>query len=102
MSKKIALVGNPNSGKTTLYCSTQGLPTTTQYSFKVDGNSVANFTEPHSRSKLYVYNPSKENIKISITYWYGDFNPSFLGLSDITHDLIRSLPFLKYINCFKD
>lgn len=73
-----------NMGNVTLYCSTMSLPSDTLYEFKADGKSVANFTEPHTRDKLYIYNPTSEPVRIMLTTWAADFDPSFMAISELT------------------
>ena len=72
-----------NMGSATLYCTTMSMPSKDQYDFKVEGKATTNFAEPYSRDRLYIYNSTSSDIKISVTSWYGEFDPSFLAVGEI-------------------
>ena len=73
-----------NTGNITLFCATKSLPTTDNYNFKANPISVANFCEPVVRDKLYILNNTKEDVKVILTTWEGEFNPTFMAVSEIS------------------
>lgn len=75
-----------NMGDGAIYCSTNSIPKMDLYDFKVNAKSQNHFAEPRTRNKLYILNPYTEDIEIIIKSWEGEFDPSFLALSEITID----------------
>ena len=73
-----------NMGDVTLYCATNSLPSQSMYDFKANPLSVANFTEPTNRNKLYIFNPFKKDVNIILTYWSDDFDPTFMAVGEIS------------------
>ena len=89
-----------NMGDTTIYCTTMSMPSDRKYDFKVDAKSTTNFAEPYNRERLYIFNPTNADIPISVTSWYGEFNPAFLAVSEITFNADTTLKTDGLINGF--
>lgn len=73
-----------NMGETVLYFATMNTPREDLYDFKCSPNSVANFAEPYTRDFLYCYNPNNVDVDILLTYWEGEFDPSFIAFGEST------------------
>ena len=76
-----------NSGDSYLYCSTSHIPTADNHDFSVKPLGMKTFTEPYTRRKLYIFNPSGTEIHATVLYFYTEFDPVVLAISDSDMDL---------------
>lgn len=73
-----------NMSDITLYGATNSLPNKNLYDFKINPASVANFAEPKHSSKLYIFNPHDKDAQCIINYWSGEFDATFMAVSEIS------------------
>ena len=67
-----------------LYCSVNSLPKKDLYDFRVSGASVGRYTQPLWTEELYILNDNDHDVYCILMSWAGEFDPSFMGLSEIT------------------
>lgn len=72
-----------NRGGARVYCSTGSMPTSNNYDFFVDGEKVRLFAQPTASNRLYVFNPSGDEIEVVCVSFFADFDPLTYALSDI-------------------
>lgn len=75
-----------NRGKTRLFCGTSHIPTANNYDFSVGGEKVKMYGEPFRKNNLYIFNPSAENIGVTVVSFAAEFDPSTLALCDLELD----------------
>ena len=69
-----------NLGGTPLYFSSHTIPTTRIYDVKIDGGSIATFTDPYPQYEVYIFNPSAtDDINIIMTSFKAPFDPVVLA-----------------------
>ena len=76
-----------NHGNSSLFCSTNNFPTKKQYDFMVDGGGGKLWVEPYKKSRIYIYNPSAEDMEIIVVSFYAEFDPVTLAMSELKFDL---------------
>lgn len=73
-----------NMSNLPLYCSTNSMPKENFYDFMAKPLSVANFSEPFVRDKMYILNPNDAECSIILTSWSGEFNPTYMAVAELT------------------
>ena len=76
-----------NAGKTPIYCGTSHMPTSNNYDFMCNAESMKMYAEPFKRSSLYIYNPSGNEVAVVVLSFSAEFDPLTLALSEISLDL---------------
>ena len=91
-----------NMSNLPLYCSTNAMPRENFYDFMSKPKSVANFSEPFVRDKLYILNPNDEECAIILTSWSGEFNPTYMAVSELTMNpdaVVKTDGVINAVNC---
>lgn len=76
-----------NQGTTALYCATGFIPKLNKYDFVAPAGGMKLYAEPFRQSRLYVFNPSTENVRCTVLSFTAEFDPLTLALSDMELDL---------------
>lgn len=76
-----------NQGSGIIKCSTSNYPTDSLYDFAVPGGKSKMWAEPFNRNRLYVMNPTGNDIRSIIISFAAEFDPSTMALSDLEIDL---------------
>ena len=76
-----------NQGTTALYCATGFIPKLNKYDFVAPAGGMKLYAEPFRQSRLYVFNPSTEDVRCTVLSFTAEFDPLTLALSDMELDL---------------
>lgn len=76
-----------NQGTTALYCATGFIPKVNKYDFVAPAGGMKMYAEPFRQTRLYIFNPSSEDVRCSVLSFTAEFDPLTLALSDMELDL---------------
>lgn len=72
-----------NAGEADIYGGTSHIPTVNQHDFKIPALGAKMYTEPVYRNKLYLFNPSGNEISVVVLSFATDFDPLALIMSEM-------------------
>lgn len=72
-----------NRGEGRVFCSTSGYPTANMYDFSVSGEKAKLFAQPFPCGRLYILNPTGNEVEVVCTSFSAEFDPLALALSEL-------------------
>lgn len=76
-----------NRGTNKVFCSTSGYPTEHLYDFSISEEKAKLYAQPFTSSRLYVFNPSGDEVEVVCTSFAAAFDPLALALAELAIEM---------------